>query len=383
MLHERKLPQSEAEDLAIIYAVKLRLLGWLLKTPPAGQVTKDELIDLMGEPIGLWFWTRIRKPETRTAFGNAVDALGVMARADLATAVLVADAIEHDATFDNQWSVAGYELRFPRLYPAWLDAVKLVAEPFYDLWLSGSGFAKAEFGLQGEDMTRDRIMKAFRPPSFRICGYCDGPLGDVGTTVEANDCDHFFPKSKWPHLAIHPVNLFAACKGCNECWKLDKTPMGEADVLGLSETYHPQLRPGVAFITVNAIQSLATPRNVRLLISDAHVRKRARTLNTALDLEARWTNSVNEQIDGRGVSVFVAKSVRDSRRNQTLSQADLLEIIDSDIDWHRQERGKLERSFQLEAALRYQKTNHLADILAELSLASLNFPDFNTAKRGL
>ena len=74
----------------------------------------------------------------------------------------------------------------------------------------------------------------------------DGPLGNVGTIAEANDCDHFFPKSKWPHLAIHPANLFAACKGCNETWKLNNAPMGAADEAGLRGTYHPSLLTGAS-----------------------------------------------------------------------------------------------------------------------------------------
>lgn len=367
MLHERKLPQPEADDLAKIYAVKLQLLTWLLRSPPPGQITKDELTGQFGQTVGKWFWARIRKPATRTAFGNAVDALSLKARTEASSAALVAAALEHDATFHTQWGVAGYELKFPRLYPCWLDVITSVAAPFYDLWLTGSGFAKEDFGLQGSEMNRDRIMKAFRPHSMGICGYCDGALGDVGTKVEANDCDHFFPKSKWPHLAIHPANLFVSCKGCNETWKLDRTPMGLADIQGLAETYHPQLRAGAAHIVVTANQSAITPRLIKLSISDSTVPRRALTLVEALDLEARWTNDVNEKMDGKGVSVFVAKAVRDSRRDQALSLADLEEIIDSDIDWYWNERGKSEHSFRLEAALRYQKANHLADILAELS----------------
>jgi len=367
MLHERKLPQLEAKDLTCIYAVKLKLLTWLLKSPPPGQITQAELIGKFGKKVGNWFWKRIRKPATRTAFGNAVDALSLKARTNMSSAALVAAALKHDARFHTKWDVAGYELEFPRLYPDWLDVIKAVAEPFYDLWLTGSGFAKADFRLKGSEMNRDRIMKAFRPQSGGICGYCDGSLGDVGTKVEANDCDHFFPKSIWPHLAIHPSNLFVSCKGCNETWKLDKTPMGTADIQGLAEIYHPQLRAGANHIAVIANQSATTPRQIKLSITDSTVPRRALTLVEALDLEARWTNDINEKMDGKGVSVFVAKAVRDSRRNQSLSLADLEKIIDDDIEWYRNERGKSERSFRLEAALQYQKANHLADILSELS----------------
>lgn len=365
MLHERRLPQPEVDDLDCVYQVMLNLLDWLLRTPPAQLADRTPLVQQFGQPVAGWMWKRIRKPATRTQFGLAVMALAGRALAAPAEATAVAASITQDAQFHTRWNAVGYELQFPRLHAGWLDPVRAVAEPFYD-WLAGSGFDRATFGLTGNSMTRTRIMAAFRPQSLGVCGYCDGPLGEVGTDTEANDCDHFFPKSQWPHLAIHPANLYSACKGCNSTWKLARKPMGEADVLGLSETYHPMLRPGASSISVIAIQTPLSARRVAITIRDTQFPRRAETLNDTLDLEVRWASFVNEKLD-ECVSTFVAKAAKDKGRGWAVTPDSVRELIENDIAWQRARRGKDERTIRQVAALEYQLTQHLPEIVADLS----------------
>lgn len=369
MLHKRELPASEFEDLNKVYQVKLKLLYWLLRTPPAGQVAKEDLETLFGKKSKLLGWfgaRRLGKVDKRTQFGHALDALANKARSEPIIASQVAEAIEHDAVFHQNWHKPGFELKFPSVFTTWLEPVKAVAEPFYDWLASEKGFATDVFGLTGDDMTRSKIMQAYRPQSLGICGYCDGPLGEIGTKADANDCEHFFPKSKWPHLAIHPANLFASCKGCNETWKLDKTPMGNADEAGIRGTYHPSLLGGASLISVAAKQSPNHPMRVSIEIRDAAVPERAQTLVSTLDLEVRWSNDLNEKMDGRGVSVFVSKAFHDRFRGQTPDEAEIGELLDGSISWARNNIGKEERSIRQAAALQYQKDCHLAQIIQEL-----------------
>ena len=369
MLHKRELPASEFDDLNKVYQVKLKLLFWLLRTPPAGQVTKEDLATLFGKKSKLLGWfgaRRLGKPDKRTQFGKALDLLADKARSEPLEADQVANAIAHDSVFHQNWHVPGFELKFPGNFTAWLEPVKAVSEPFYDWLSSEKGFAKDVFGLTGGDMSRLKIMQAYRPQSLGICGYCDGPLGEIGSKADANDCEHFFPKSIWPHLAIHPANLFASCKGCNETWKLDKTPMGNADEAGIRGTYHPSLLSGASLISVVAKQSPDHPMRVSIEIRDESVPERAQTLVETLDLEARWSNDVNEKMDGRGVSVFVSKAFQDRFRGQAPVEAEIDELLDDSIIWARKNISKEERSIRLAAALQYQKDCHLAQIIQEL-----------------
>lgn len=365
MLHERRLPNEIAQDLSRIYAAKLGLLDWLLRSPPIALEDSALLVGQFGQPIGDWLWARIRRPETRTVFGNAVVALAHRSQGEPALASAIADAIAYDAEFHTRWEAPGSELRFPRLDQNWLDSIKAVAVPFYD-WLAGEGFESASFGLANGNLSRAEIMKAFRPQSHGVCGYCDGPLGELGSRLEANDCDHFFPKSHWPHLAVHPANLFSACKGCNSTWKLAKAPMGDGDATGLTETYHPMFRPGRGAIVVSASVSPASARQVKISVADPVVPRRAETLIATLDLESRWENSVNEKLDGE-ISVLVAKTARDRGRGWQADEASVRQVIEDDIAWRTAQTGREERAIRHIAVLKYMQREVLQQVVAELA----------------
>jgi hypothetical protein len=365
MLHERRLTNAVSQDLGRVYAAKLRLLDWLLRMPPQVLDDRIPLVQHFGQQLGEWLWARVRKPGTRTAFGHSVMALATKVHAESAQAALVADAIAHDAMFHAQWNVAGNELQFPRIYPDWLEVIKGVAIPFYDR-LAGDGFEPEPFGLTNGTMCRTTVMKAFRAQSHGVCGYCDGPLGELGSQFEANDCDHFFPKARWPHLAIHPANLFSACKGCNSTWKGAKAPMGEADVAGLNDSYHPMLRPGSAAIVVSGAVSPTSARQVKISINDPTVPRRAETLVATLDLESRWANSVNEKLD-QGISVLVAKTARDRGRGWFANEATVLQVIDDDIAWATAQIGREDRSIRHVAALQFMKADLLHEVVADLA----------------
>lgn len=365
MLHERRLSKDLAQNLGQVYSAKLRLLDWLLRSPPQALDDKTLLVQQFGGELGKWLWARIRKPQTRTTFGRAVMALATKAQAAPAEAVLVAEAIAHDALFHNQWNSAGYELHFPRLHINWLEPIRDVAEPFYG-WLADMGFDPVPFALTGEQIDRAIVMKAFRSQSHGVCGYCDGPLGELGREFEANDCDHFFPKSQWPHLSIHPANLFSACKGCNSTWKLARAPMGDADAQGLNDTYHPMLRPGVSAVVVNAAVSTSSARQVEIKITDPAFPRRAETLVATLDLESRWTNSVNEKLD-QGISTLVAKTVRDRGLGRQPTPDSVRELIEDDMKWSLAELGRTERCMRHIAVLKCLRDDLLHEVIAELA----------------
>lgn len=365
MLHERYLPDNLAQDIGLVYAAKLSLLDWLLRTPPQALDDNTLLVQQFGQMLGEWLWARISKPQTRTIFGTSVMALATKAQMAPAQAALVADAIAHDAQFHSQWSVAGNELQFPRSHPDWLQPIRNVAEPFYD-WLGSMGFEPERFALAGGKIDRATVMKAFRPQSHGVCGYCDGPLGELGSKSEANDCDHFFPKSQWPHLAIHPANLFSACQGCNSRWKLANTPMGDADASGLNDTYHPMLRPGASAIVVNAVVSTASARQVEIKITDPGFPRRAETLVATLDLESRWTNSANEKLD-QGVSVLVAKAARDRGLGRQPTADSVQELIESEIAWKQAQIGHEERCMREIAVLKCLRGDLLHEVIADLA----------------
>lgn len=365
MLHKRCLPKEDFDDLKLVFDFKIELLDWLLRTPPANIDDKLCLAAQFGQSKANWIWLRIKSPAKRTQFGCAVDDLISASKADPGGANSVADAIAADVKFDTDWDMPGFGLSFPRLYMNWLDLIKNVASPFYDWFAKDTGFNKQAFGLQHDDMTRARLMKSFRKQACGVCGYCDGETGEKGSKKDANDCDHFFPRSHWPHLAIHPRNLYAACKGCNQTWKVDKKPMGDGDAAGLSGTYHPMLRPGIDSIQVAATQSMASTRKVAIKFMDDLNPLRAQTLDGLLDLEARWTNWANERLAG-SISTFVAKSVHQRRMDNSMTTTELADVMATDLKWIESRLGREPNGLRLKAVLEYQQQAKLPEILADL-----------------
>lgn len=366
MLHERRLPAAIAADLDRAYQVNLQFLTWLLRTPPQHLDDKSPLTAQFNPSLATWFWRRIQKPKNKpTAFRKAVQKLIDAAKNDPKAAAGIADKIVHDSEFHQHWPTTGFGLEFPVGHSTWSDLIGNVAVPFYDWLSSESGFDAATFGLTEGTLTRAAIMAAYRSQSFGVCGYCDGPLGEMGTKHEANDCDHFFPKASWPHLAIHPANLFAVCKGCNSTWKGEQAPMRIADAAGLHGTYHPMFRPGAQQIVVTAGSATGKPRNVEIAIADPVCPQRAETLDQTLDLKARWTNDVNEQLD-KSVSVLVAKTVHDRFLGRHPSEQDVRDAMQSDIAWKKSRIGKEERTLRLIAAMQFQLGDHMPQIVAEL-----------------
>lgn len=182
---------------------------------------------------------------------------------------------------------------------------------------------------------------------------------------DANDCDHFFARSYWPHLAIHPRNLYAACKGCNQTWKVDKKPMGNGDATGLSRTYHPMLRPGIGSIQVTATQAVGSPRKVSIHMVDNLFPLRAQSLNDSLDLEARWGNWASDKL-AREISALVAKSVQQRKINHPMTAAELADVINTDIKWVDSRLGGEPNGLRLKAVLEYQLHAQLPEILSDL-----------------
>ncbi|NJD33545.1 MAG: hypothetical protein FIA96_01665 [Betaproteobacteria bacterium] len=342
---------------------KLRLLKWILLTPPPATFAKGDLIKDLGD-VGNWLFPRIRKPTKRTAFGKALDTLRNHAVTDPPGANNCYAAVVHDIGFHRHWGNPGFGMRFQNLDSKWQDALKPIGEQFYHWLALGDGFCKHRFGLIGNNLTRRQVMESFHAQSHGVCGYCDGPAGESSDDREANDCDHFFPKSQWPHLAIHPHNLFRVCKGCNSTWKLDNTPMGDGSAQGIGGTYHPEFLPGAGLVEVIAECAVPGSRRLSINIDDPIKPRRAASLDGSLKLRERWSNQVNERLDA-SVSELVSDAIFSRRREGHVSEEKLREIIDDLLFRETEKLGQRPYCLRYAAALRFQRDNHIAEILAE------------------
>ena len=91
---------------------------------------------------------------------------------------------------------------------------------FYDVW-QNTGFRTICLGWKravGQNYTRADFVQHFvnENSNLYICPICDASAYRNETSSGTyTSIDHFFPRSKYPHLAIHPLNLLPMCPACN------------------------------------------------------------------------------------------------------------------------------------------------------------------------
>ena len=117
----------------------------------------------------------------------------------------------------------------------WRKGARDFLYEFYDLW--HTGFPSHLFSPPGIKYTRQDFVQEFEHinPDLFICAVCDGSA--YSTRVEKHiytSVDHFFPRSIYPHLSCHPLNLIPICSSCNSYIKGDNNPL-------ISNGYHYQL----------------------------------------------------------------------------------------------------------------------------------------------
>jgi len=108
----------------------------------------------------------------------------------------------------------------------WRKSARNFLYEFYDLWQTG--FPGYIFSASNEKYSRQDFIREFEKlnPGLFICAVCDGSayitkaVKHIYTSV-----DHFFPRSIYPHLSCHPLNLVPICSSCNSYIKGDNNPL--------------------------------------------------------------------------------------------------------------------------------------------------------------
>lgn len=111
--------------------------------------------------------------------------------------------------------------------PTWRRSAAAFLKRFYD---DLDGGLPAELFAQSsrESFTRKIFLDTFFDTNsgLCICPICDmTPLRTMVRESFYVDIDHFFPKSLYPHLAIHPYNLIPICHVCNSGAKKALDPL--------------------------------------------------------------------------------------------------------------------------------------------------------------
>lgn len=176
---------------------------------------------------------------------------------------------------------------------------------FYDLW--HSGFPEFVFSVTRQKYSYQDFVQEFtkQNPNLFICAVCDGAAFNTKTDAHIyTSVDHFFPRSIYPHLSCHPLNLIPICSYCNSYIKGETNPLLLDDQpVELTDFVLPYQQPETAFrekayiavIKRNPPDRQKHPLRLELKPArDFQAGKRLNTFNNLYRVDERWSESLLE-----------------------------------------------------------------------------------------
>jgi hypothetical protein len=243
---------------------------------------------------------------------------------------------------------------------AYTSAAEL-ARNFYKILCDGVPHEKIN---ETEDLDRQTVLRAYldaqRKIPLKVCPGCDGKPPSIADGSIHEDLDHFFPKSKYPFLSIHPLNLTPFCKDCNQTYKKSKDAILDddpsiADVHALTDIYHPYQCPAkdelVLEIQINPDNSLSFNFTAHSAIPQD--RARLHSIQYTLNLESRWTGDLaEERVEEKLSSLLLYGSQNERKENFQPDQEWLNKQLQTAEETFRRQQG---RDYNFVPALSYVK----------------------------
>jgi hypothetical protein len=219
--------------------------------------TLDDFENFFGQDVAGWlrtllWWQRGTNQGTPKPLYNAlVQLIQYMQASPKNTREEILGAFDNDTSFHEHHDDAGFQFLFKALHDDTQKALRPVMERFYTDILD-AGFDK----ILANRFNRDSFTAAFWSSNaiMLICPACDTlrpeekrERPDKDEEEETSkiyaEVDHFFPKSKYPFLSVHPYNLVPICSVCNKYYKSDQDPIDAHSDAPLSRCFLPYLRP--------------------------------------------------------------------------------------------------------------------------------------------
>jgi len=229
-----------------------------------------------------------RKPISRT-----IEALFALPQPDR---LAVRDAFCNDIDFDRHMDDGSYQFR--RLNGEGALLLKNLCDSLYKVVQKGyprRGAAGTEPPLFSSRLLREQYGQ--RNAAYgRVCPVC---VREILFDKGEGENDHYFPKSRYPALALHPYNLLPVCSDCNGLrYKSGKDPVAAADKGPgeLRTVYLPYLRSArkeVAFRVGEDCKISLCPGPE----GDRFTQRRIDNLERLYELEERWSGVLSSVYD--------------------------------------------------------------------------------------
>lgn len=310
------------------------------------------------------FGTRAAWIKRHTSLHARIKAVNTAVRSDGSLGVRVLEVFDHDTGFDDHCDELGFALEVGQLPPELLPPLRDLLEAFYKL-LSKKGFESAVTGCGS--VSRLSFVRAFWE-QHSVCPACDAARPDMlpaAGGAAGGQCDHHLPKSVYPTLSVHPLNLVPICSDCNASFKGARDPLDKAS---LAELFLPYRRPmfGPAAIVVSR-------RGTGRLAVEIHDASEARSdrvaaFDHAYQLIERWADRLNHRVKDN-----IETYLRNQMRNWSVGRwavvaadpADAAETLWAQSGFYREDRGRKPDALLSEAYCAFAATD--TDELAVLS----------------
>lgn len=246
----------------------------------------DESDFCISVKLGAWL---LKKKET---VGTALIALFKLPQQERA---LISEAFNHDVNFGKHLDESSFEFSYPKLDKKTQNICTKFLESFYCDILTKSGFK----GLPGQALAcldGKSFEESYRKANgklARLCPACLGPMRDCINNYSQVDREHFFPKSIYSPLSVHPGNLVITCIPCNQRVHVDEDPIDHDKNETLADTFIPYVRSGLDHIELTFERDYPDPIvKLESKDMDQHSIARVRNFERMYKVSEAWKTEI-------------------------------------------------------------------------------------------
>ena len=283
----------------------------------------------------------------------------------------------HDQSFYRFLNNPTYQFCFsPSKTHAHEEATKLLIYFFDFLGTTGYPANVMAHILGGsKGFCKNDVVEGFKlknPSIEYVCPSCDNAFTDSGNgNAEGYTLEHYFPKSLYPSICLHPYNLIPLCSKCNKV-KGDKDPLAPKDSsntlhpVPYNEIFHPIGRPVLSqadleFSTNAGIESMG-------FVSKNPARPLVQSImayELLYDIPPRW-KVVWKRVDKR-VNDSIKNSLRFYRQGRQLNEELFDEVLTYAIIDLREQCGSEYLSYPACRWLEWAKANKFGELYASFA----------------
>lgn len=302
MLHEIRLPDCEQEMRWIVDLQRRLLCAVCDPNTSAADVTVEWVKNRL-DRLNLddkWLKSLCLRHDRITRPGHPlIEHLQAIADFPAQEKQQLLDAFENDHRFLDQFGgnttqqLHGIQA-LVALSPAAEIPVRGLLETFYDpMFYKGAGYPIVRGnGPSDERFHKDIFLERFARANEKlsVCPYCDGYRG------AKPEVDHYYPKSKYPQLSCHPLNLVPVCDSCNSTTnKGSKIPLDLDAPDPMADWFHPYLRRAGNCYSVEFVTDATGKTEAVLRGSDAQAQRRLDNWRELVGLRGQWQHGLRRK----------------------------------------------------------------------------------------